>query len=373
MSVVALPFERVLEDVSSGNLKVQKGDYAAVGRHPIVDQGQEFVGGYTDDPAYLVKGTGPWIIFGDHTRALKFVDFPFCMGADGVKVLKPNPDIEADLRFLYHFLSANEIPSAGYSRHYKFLKRLEIRLPSLPEQRRIAAVLDKAESLRGKRKRAIQLLEGLTQSMFLEMFGDPSRNPKGFERGVIGDLLSDTQYGTSEKAGGSGAFPILRMGNITADGRIDTGDLKFIDLLDGDIEKYTVRRGDLLFNRTNSPELVGKTAVFDRDQQFAFAGYLVRARTKPEFNPYYVAGYLNSRHGKATLKGMAKSIVGMANINAKEMASIPILIPNTESQDRYDAALASIIGQRAAFEEQMQVADSLFSALQHRAFSGAQR
>ena len=193
---------------------------------------------------------------------------------------------------------------------------------------RISTILDKADALRRKRKRAIELLDSLTQSIFLEMFGDPSTNPRGLKRGKIGDLVDDVQYGTSEKAGHIGAFPILRMGNITNGGKISTNDLKYIDLHEKEIQNFTVRRGDILFNRTNSAELVGKMAVFDRDEPFAFAGYLVRARTKVDACPEYISTYLNSRHGKAILRGMAKSIVGMANINAKEMQSISILIPS---------------------------------------------
>lgn len=245
-----------------------------------------------------------------------------------------------------------------------------IPLPPLPEQQRIAAILDKADALRRKRKRAIERLDSLTQSIFLEMFGDPAANSKGFKRGKIGDLLADTQYGTSAKAGREGGYPILRMGNITVDGRIITDDLKFIDLAQADIRKYTVQRGDILFNRTNSADLVGKTAVFDLEEPFAFAGYLVRARTKKGASPDYIAAYLNSRHGKATLRGMAKSIVGMANINAKEMVSIPILIPDEQLQRRYAEALMAIRMRQRGAETQLRALETLFSSLQFRAFSG---
>lgn len=250
------------------------------------------------------------------------------------------------------------------------LSELEIPLPPFDEQRRIAAILDKADDLRRKRKRALELLDGLTQSIFLEMFGDIESNPKGWRRGRIGDLLEDTQYGTSEKASEYGKYPILRMGNLTTDGRMDFGSLKYIDLDDRDIDKYTVRRGDILFNRTNSADLVGKTAVFDQDERFAFAGYLVRARVKNGVSPHYVSGYLNSRHGKATLRGMAKSIVGMANINAKEMQSIPILMPDAHTQRVFSEAIAKIASARDVGMHHLTLLDSAFSSLQSRAFSG---
>lgn len=246
----------------------------------------------------------------------------------------------------------------------------EVDIPPLSEQQRIAAILDKADELRRKRKRATELLDSLAQSIFLEMFGEPTTNRHSLRFGRIGDLLDEVQYGTSEKAGETGDYPILRMGNVTNDGRIIVNDLKYIDLNEKDVDKFTVRKGDILFNRTNSADLVGKTAVFDKDERFAFAGYLVRARVREGVSPDYISGYLNSRHGKATLRGMAKSIVGMANINAKEMQSIKILIPDTFSQRAFSSALSAITTQRSEYTGQLQSLESLFSSLQQRAFSG---
>lgn len=294
----------------------------------------------------------------------------------GFKSLVPNSR-KVDSKFLFHWLKSKTsfLQGLGNGATFKeisktIVERIEIPLPPLDEQRRIAAILDKADDLRRKRKRALELLDGLTQSIFLEMFGDIESNPKGWRRGRIGDLLEDTQYGTSEKASEYGKYPILRMGNLTTDGRMDFGSLKYIDLDDRDVDKYTVRRGDILFNRTNSADLVGKTAVFDQDERFAFAGYLVRARVKNGVSPHYVSGYLNSQYGKATLRGMAKSIVGMANINAKEMQSIPILMPDAQTQRVFSEAIAKIASARDVGMHHLTLLDSAFSSLQSRAFSG---
>ena len=296
-----------------------------------------------------------------------------------VSIIRPDKK-RLDTNFLAHLLRAPEakrgllrVAGAGATREAITKAQIEefkIPVPPLDEQRRIAAILDKADALRRKRKRALDLLGSLTQSIFLEMFGDPENNPKGWKRGRISDLLEETQYGTSAKAGEKGKYPILRMGNITSDGRTDFEDLKYIDLDDKDLDKSTLRRGDILFNRTNSAELVGKTAVFDRDERFAFAGYLVRARAKKGVSPHYISGYLNSRHGKATLRGMAKSIVGMANINAKEMQTISMLLPDIQTQDAYSKGLSSIEKSRSKFQRHLGSLDSLFSSLQSRAFSG---
>jgi len=252
----------------------------------------------------------------------------------------------------------------------KAAAQIKIPLPPIDEQRRIAGILDAADALRRRRREALALLDTLPGAIFAEMFGDPANNPHGYKPGTISDLLDEVRYGTSNKAGAEGALPVLRMGNITYAGRMDLGDLKRIDLPEKDLSKHTVRKGDILFNRTNSADLVGKTAIFQEDEPYAFAGYLVRARVSNGNRPEYVSGYLNSPHGKKVLRNMAKNIVGMANINAKEMQSIPILLAPEDKQERYAECCAQIDDRRAMLVDQLSHLESFFASLQSRAFAG---
>src|SRR5699024_449980 len=156
------------------------------------------------------------------------------------------------------------------------LLSLEVPLPPLAEQKRIAAILDTADALRAKRRESLAQLDALLQTVLLDMFGDPVRKPKGWKVSVIRDLLISASYGTSKKASSEkGAYPIIRMGNITYSGAWDFQDLKYIDIDKKDLSKHLVHKGQILFNRTNSKELVGKTAVYHREEPMAFAGYLV--------------------------------------------------------------------------------------------------
>ncbi|EEU0009758.1 restriction endonuclease subunit S [Escherichia coli] len=214
---------------------------------------------------------------------------------------------------------------------------LKIPCPPLEEQKRIATILDKVDGIHKKREQAIKLADDFLRAKFLEMFGTPANNIHRFPKGTIRDLVDSVNYGTSAKASiDSGEYPILRMGNITYQGRWDFTDLKYLDLSVKEKDKYLVKEGDLLFNRTNSKELVGKTAVYEEDRPMAFAGYLIRVRPNSIGNNYYISGYLNSIHGKITLMNMCKSIVGMANINAQELQNIEILIPPKHLQDEYE-------------------------------------
>ncbi|UVF76311.1 restriction endonuclease subunit S [Gordonia mangrovi] len=253
---------------------------------------------------------------------------------------------------------------------FKRLASLNVPLPPLPEQRRIAAILDHADALRAKRRETIARLDELKQSIFIDMFGDPSANPRSLPIGSIGELVESARYGTSEKSSTEGKYPVLRMGNLTANGRIDVSDLKYMDLAADQLERYTVRSGDLLFNRTNSPDLVGKTAVYRSSDPAAYAGYLIRVRTNDNGDPEYISGYLNSRHGKAVLRSMCKSIIGMANINARELQGIKILKPPIVDQRAYAQSVAAVEAHQRSLEDEYVVLNSLFSSLQSRAFRG---
>lgn len=261
------------------------------------------------------------------------------------RVCKITPNHETlDKNFLYHFLqkeldkihATTDVVTVKHL-SVKKIQDIKIRLPSLKEQKRIAAILDKADAIRQKREQAIKLADDFLRAKFLEMFGTPANNIHRFPKGTIRDLVDSVNYGTSAKASiDSGEYPILRMGNITYQGRWDFTDLKYLDLSVKEKDKYLVKEGDLLFNRTNSKELVGKTAVYEEDRPIAFAGYLIRVRPNSIGNNYYISGYLNSIHGKITLMNMCKSIVGMANINAQELQNIEILIPPKHLQDEYE-------------------------------------
>jgi type I restriction enzyme S subunit len=122
--------------------KIQRTQFSDSGAFPIISQEADFINGYWDRSDDVCRLDGPVVVFGDHTQVLKFVDFDFVIGADGVKVLKPDGFLNP--RYLYYFLMANRVPSLGYARHYRHLKELNVRYPSLDEQRRIVAILDEA-------------------------------------------------------------------------------------------------------------------------------------------------------------------------------------------------------------------------------------
>ena len=288
---------------------------------------------------------------------------------------------KVDTRYLFNLLRNPYVRRAGEMKMKgaagqrrvpeEFFSGLMIPLPPLKEQKRIAKILDAADALRAKRRESLAQLDALLQSTFLDLFGDPIANPFGWKMGLVGDLLEAANYGTSKKANErSGRYPILRMGNITYEGGWDMSSIKYIDLEGNEEEKYLVKKGDILFNRTNSKELVGKTAVYRFDEPMAFAGYLVRARVSAEADPEYIAAFMNSPQTKSRLVSMCKSIVGMANINAKEFQAIPIPIPPLDLQKQFAAIVEAVLRQKLTLCGYLEDLDVLFSSLQQRAFSG---
>ena len=292
----------------------------------------------------------------------------------GIRILDPG-HLDQDylrryLEFTSHGLAAKGRGVAQMNINLSILRAHRIPLPPIEEQRRIAAILDAADALRAKRRQGLAKLDTLTQAIFIDMFGDPVSNPRNLKFELMVEHIESATYGTSKKASLGGELPVLRMGNITYEGQISLHDLKYIELDEGDFPKHTVQFGDVLFNRTNSAELVGKTAVYRHENPVAYAGYLVRLRAKPTLHPEYLGAFMNLPYTKQTLRSMCKSIVGMANINAREVQKITVPIPPINEQETFAKKRAFIEQQSKKFESDYKKLEDLFASLQQRAFRG---
>ena len=210
-----------------------------------------------------------------------------------------------------------------------------IELPDINTQKSIVKMLCKAKSTLDMRKDELGAFDDLIKSRFVELFGDPIMNPKGWEVVTIGDITTEVRYGTSKPAVEGGKYPYLRMNNLTIDGHLDLTELKYIDIPDDEIEKCVVRKGDILFNRTNSIELVGKTAVFDFPDDMVIAGYIIRVRLNTKMLPEVLSQYMNLEAIKDILRSMAKGAVNQANINAQDLQSIRVYVPDIELQKQF--------------------------------------
>jgi len=215
------------------------------------------------------------------------------------------------------------------------LAKYELNLPPLAEQRKLSDLLWAANSAREAYKKLLAATDALVKSRFVELFGDPDNNVHGWELLTIRDVITDVRYGTSKPAVDGGEYIYLRMNNITYDGQLDLSDTKRINIPDSELHKCVVRQGDVLFNRTNSRELVGKTCVFNMATQMVIAGYIIRVRLNERVIPEYLSTTLNTDTYKKLLRQICKGAIGQANINAQEFQDIRILVPPIELQNTF--------------------------------------
>lgn len=241
----------------------------------------------------------------------------------------------------------------------KELALVPVPLPSLPEQQRIVDVLQQAKVV-AKAKQAIsEQLDRLVRTAYWEHFGAWYTTDGLIDPVRIGDYIADSQYGISEAMEDHGTHAVLRMNSITSSGWLDLSELKYASLSVKDVASTELQDGDLLFNRTNSKELVGKCAVWRPvPGAFSFASYLIRLRLKSEMLPEYLWATLNSAYGKYRLTNSAKQAVSMANVSPTDLGRITVPLPPLAIQDAFakfvrtvEALRSQVISKLNAFAE----------------------
>lgn len=259
----------------------------------------------------------------------------------------------------------------------KKLRSFSIPVPSITEQRRIVTrvmeCMDRVDEIRELCSEGIHESKAIESAMFHDFLQDGNETPR-WSLVRLGDLTKSSKYGTSAKAGKRRiGTPMLRMGNIV-DGYLDLSDIRYVELPADQKRKYLLYPGDVLINRTNSLELVGKAATFDRDDgDWVYASYLVRIRVDTnQVLPEYVTATINSRMGRDYVLATARRAIGMVNINAKEMAGFPISLPPLDIQRKFIDRLAEArrIGQQIRTGLRVADSDDLSDAVLRRAFAG---
>ena len=247
------------------------------------------------------------------------------------------------------------------------LKKIRIEIIDLERQKLIVTKLDKVVEVISIRKKQIEELNNLIKSQFVEMFGIPFLNNKNWTMGIIKELVREVKYGTSKPANGR-KYKYLRMNNITYEGKLDLNEMKYIDIEKDDKEKYVIKKGDILFNRTNSKELVGKTCVFDVEEEMIIAGFIIRVRVNDFANPYFISEYLNTVYLKDKLRNMCKDASGQSNINAKELQNIKIYIPPITLQNQFSEIVKQIDKQKFKIEKSLKEIQELYESLMEKYF-----
>jgi type I restriction enzyme, S subunit len=352
-----IAFGELVSDETGGNIKTLQSDYLPSGKYPIIDQGQTLIGGYTNDAGKVCKAGLPVIIFGDHTKCFKFIDFPFCLGADGTKILRPKKRI--DERYLFYALQRIHIPDAGYSRHFKYLKDGRIPFPSLDEQKRIAAILDRADELRSKRLRVIDRLNQLGQAIFHEMFGD-NHQIKRASLKSLGKVSTGSTPPTSDEGSFGGPIPFVTPG----------------DLGSGEAVKRSLSDGGAKKSRT-----VGARATFVCCIG-ATIGKMDQAREHSAFNQQINAvewgQFIEPTYGFYAVQQIRPIIIHKGKgasttlpiLKKSEFEKLEIPCPPLVLQTKFSERIAAVRSGSGVMLKSLGQFNALFDSLQHRAFRG---
>lgn len=294
----------------------------------------------------------------------------------------PYPDVDA--RFLARYLRhtqesiLNHADNAAHGTKRlptDLLGAVEVPLPALSEQKRIAAILDQADVIRRKRRQAIQNVADIAPAVFYQMFPDREADSTA----TLNQIGVEFRYGTSNKSEPTG-FPTLRIPNVLA-AALDLTDLKNVPVQPNEFDRLKLRDGDLLFVRTNgNPDYVGRCAVFDSrliaaagydPEHFIYASYLIRGRADLRvLNPGYLRAFLDTPRGRRMVREQCRTSAGQYNINTHGLGSLAVPVPPLWQQEKFAQRLEEIGSLEHKAVEAHAEAEELFDSLVHRAFHG---
>ena len=377
-------FEDCIERVKY-TTKIPSKDYLQEGEFPIVSQEDCLISGYWNDRSDLFKVTKPIVIFGDHTKVLKYIDFDFVLGADGVKILCPKDYLNA--HFFFYFLKSVNFDNLGYARHYRLLKELSVPIPPLSEQKRIVKFLDeeisKIETLKTNAETNLKNAKELFETTLEKELNPLSRHserseessadlPSGWEWKTLQEISNVYgEYGLSVPSTSYNGIRYLRITDITDDGQLND------EYVSADIEKIEesdkLQEGDILFARTGAT--VGKTLIFKEDYGCCvFAGYLIRYRPKKEVVLPFYLHYVT--HSKSYFDWVKKSQKAAAqpNISAKLYNAFQIPLPPLSVQKeivaRLDKLSENVKRLEANYKQIIAYCDELKKSILKKTFEG---
>ena len=324
-------FSDVFSDETKRGHKIQTSEYLQSGNHPIIDQSQSQIAGYTNLEDGIFADV-PAIIFGDHTRVIKYVDTPFFLGADGVKVLKSKIQ-DVDYKYLFYCLQNAKIPNTGYNRHFKWLKEIEVPLPTLDAQRRIAAVLDKVSGLIAKRREQLDKLDELVKARFVEMFGDetefdrwPSCTIGDVADICVGVVIKPTQYYADQ---GIPAFRSLNIGEM----RVKDGDwVYFTKEGHQKNQKSVVRKNDVLVVRSGAP---GTACVAtEKYDGYNAVDIIIAHPDNTKVDSTFLAAFTNMPHGMNQIRGRTGG-AAQQHFNVGGYKTLRLIMPPIDQQQKF--------------------------------------
>ena len=362
-----IAFNKAVKDCTAGQRKIHKRDYLANGKIPVIDQGKMPIAGYTNDPDHQYKGDLPVVLFGDHTREIKYIDFPFALGADGVKALSISHLFIP--KYLYYYWKSQPIPSRGYSRHFKFFREIDLPLIPLSEQRRIVEILDQADALRKKRAEAEAKAARILPALFYKMFGDPATNPMGWNVRPFGKVCVSRlgKMLDAKQQTGQHNQPYLRNANVHW-ASFDLSEVYQMDFNEKDRLEFSLKKGDLLICEGGE---VGRCAIWQEEiPECYFQKALHRVRPLPgEAISEYLLYLIWEMAKKGGLRESTSSLT-IAHLTGVRLKKLQIMVPPIEVQEIFANQVMQFNKNSNVQRLSHLRINELFTALLYRAFSG---
>lgn len=369
--------------------KIQQKSYLNTGDYAVVDQGQNLIGGYTDDASLQYDGELPVVVFGDHTRCVKYIDFKFVQGADGVKILLPVKSY--DSKFFYYAIMNLNIPNMGYRRHFPLFDKLSLPLSPLSEQQRIVERIEKLFAKLDEAKERLQevadsfavrkaaiLHKAFTGELTKQWRRENGVSDESWEESNLGSFIAcGPQNGLYKPKSSYGdGIRIIRI-DAFYDGVIEQWDeLKRLRLDENEIECYSLNLNDILINRVNSMQYLGKSALVRELKDICvFESNIMRLSVdESRIYPEFLISFLNSQMGLNELRKNAKQAVNQASINQQDIKNVIINLPALSEQHEIvrliDDLLARERSAQQAAEQALASIDLMKKSILARAFRG---
>ncbi len=355
-------FLDIFEDVTKHGTKIPTNQYQSEGKYPIIDQGQEKIVGYTNQENGLFTDV-PAILFGDHTRIVKYIDKPCFLGADGVKLLKAKSE-NANYKYLYYVLLNAKIPNTGYNRHFKWLKEVDITLYKKEEQKNIVSLLDKVTELIDKRKQQLEKLDEFVKSRFVELFGECEEHKR------LEDYALLITKGASPKWQGVDYCEegtLFVTSENVREGYLDFSKRKYLDDKINEIQpRSMLKRNDILINIVGAS--IGRAAVYNCDEiaNINQAVALVRVDYS-QINQTYLMTYLNSAQA-IEMYGKMKKGGARDNLSLQNIADLQIPVASMELQEQFAAFVKQTDKSKFEIKQSFEKLELLKKALMQKYF-----
>ena len=365
---------------AAGRTKLQARDYKPAGRFPVVDQGQERIAGWTDDESAVISEPLPLIVFGDHTRAFKFIDQPFARGADGTQLLKPKPGI--DPLFFFYACKAIDLPARGYNRHFTMLKEQELSYPGEAEQKPIGSVLRRVDLASEQQSALLLNAQALKQAAMRELFARGLRGvaQKDTEIGMLPEDWQVVPLGSMGKIGNGttpnrqhavywqdGTLPWITSGRMY-ERRINGADSRVTREALEECSLPLLQPGAVLIAIVGQGKTLGHCAILDVEATVSrHVGFI-----QPKADvicPGYLRGFLESQY--AYLRQLASGNGSTRGaLTCSILRGLPIPLPPIDEQQEIVVILDVLDRKIALHQRKRAVLDDLFKALLHKLMTG---